>query len=38
MGLDHADHGIDAFAMLGLRRLQHLVGLAHTGRRAEEDL
>ena len=38
MGLDDADDDVDALAALGLRRLQHLVGLADARRRAEEDL
>ena len=36
--LDVADHDIDAFGLHAARRLQHRVGLADAGRRAEEDL
>ncbi len=38
MRLDDADGDIDALAPLGLRRLQHLEGLADAGRRPQEDL
>ena len=38
VGLDDADHDVDAVFPLGLRRDQHLVGLADAGRGAEEDL
>ena len=36
--LDVADDDVDAVVVLLARRLQHRVGLADTGRRAEEDL
>ena len=36
--LDHADDDVHALLQLGARRLQHLVGLADAGRRADEDL
>src|SRR5262249_4615276 len=35
--LDDADDHIEALAPLGLRRLQHLIGLADTRRGAEKD-
>ncbi len=38
MRLDDADGDVDALALLGLRGLQHLVGLADAGRGAEKDL
>ena len=38
VGLDDADHDVDAVFPLGLRRDQHLVGLADAGGGAEEDL
>ena len=38
MGLDHADDDIDAGLQLGMRALQHLVGLADAGGGADEDL
>ena len=38
MGLDHADDDVVAIALAGARLLQHLVGLADAGRRADEDL
>ena len=38
MGLDDADDDIDAGLQLGVRALQHLVGLADAGRGADEDL
>ena len=38
MGLDHADHDIDAGLPLGMRALQHLVGLADAGGGADKDL
>ena len=38
MGLDHADHDIDAGLQLGMGALQHLVGLADAGGGADEDL
>ena len=38
MGLDHADDDIDAGLPLGVRALQHLVGLADAGSGADEDL
>ena len=38
MRLDDADDDIDALAPLGLRRQQHLVGLADARRGAEENL
>jgi len=38
VGLDHADDHVDALAELGLRRLQHLIGLAHPRCRAQENL
>ncbi len=37
VGFDHADDDVDALAALGLRRLQHLEGLADAGGGAEED-
>ena len=37
MRLDHADDQVDALAPLGLRRLQHLIGLADTRCGAEEN-
>ena len=36
--LDIADDDVDAFGLLAPRRLEHRVGLADAGRRAEEDL
>ena len=38
VGLDHADHDIGAGLPLGVRALQHLVGLADAGGGADEDL
>ena len=38
VGFDNTDDDIDPLAPLGLRRLQHLVGLADAGRGAEENL
>ena len=38
VGLDHADHDIGAGLQLGMRALQHLIGLADAGRGADEDL
>ena len=38
VGLDDADHDIDAVLPLGVRALQHLVGLADAGGGADEDL
>ena len=38
MGLDHADHDVDLFMLLGPGGLQHLIGLADPGCRAEKDL
>jgi hypothetical protein len=38
MGFDDADHNVDAVAPLGLRRLQHFVGLANARGSAEKDL
>ena len=38
VGLDDADHDIDAGLQLGVRALQHLVGLADAGGGADEDL
>ena len=38
MRLDHADDDIDAVLAPGLRRKQHLVGLADAGRGAEKNL
>jgi hypothetical protein len=38
MGLDHANHNIDAGLSFGMRTLQHLVGLSDAGRGADEDL
>ncbi|MGY3342816.1 hypothetical protein ACVWYK_001585 [Bradyrhizobium sp. USDA 4470] len=38
MGLDKADHDIDAGLAPGMGALQHLVGLADTGGGADEDL
>jgi len=38
MGLDDPDDDVSAVAALRLGGLQHLVGLADAGRRAEEDL
>ncbi len=38
VGLDHADHDIDAGLQLGMRALQHLIGLADAGGGADEDL
>ena len=38
MGFDNADNDIDPLAPLRLRRKQHLVGLADTGRCAEKNL
>ncbi len=38
MGLDHADHDIDAGLPLGMRALQHFVGLADAGGGADKDL
>ena len=38
MGLDHADHDIDAIGLPGPARDQHFIGLADARRRAEEDL
>ena len=37
VGFDPPDHHIGALGPLGARRLQHRVGLAHTGRGSEED-
>ena len=37
VGLDHADHHVAAVLALGARLFQHLVGLAHARRRADED-
>ena len=38
VGLDHADHDVGAGLSLGMRALQHLVGLADAGSGADEDL
>ena len=38
VGLDDADHHVDALAPPGLRGGEHLVCLAHAGCRTEEDL
>ena len=38
VGFDHADHDIDAGLQLGVRALQHLIGLADAGGGADEDL
>ena len=38
MGLDHADHHVDARLAPGAGALQHLVGLADAGGGADEDL
>ena len=38
VGLDHADHDVGAGLQLGVRALQHLVGLADAGGGADEDL
>ncbi len=38
MGLDEADHDVDAGLALGVGALQHLVGLADAGSGADEDL
>ena len=38
VGFDHADDDIDARFQLGMRALQHLVGLADPGSGADEDL
>ena len=38
VGLDHADHDIDAGLHLGVRALQHLIGLADARGGADEDL
>ena len=38
VGLDHADDDIDAGLQLGMRALQHLIGLADAGGGADEDL
>ena len=38
VGLDHADHDIGAGLQLGMRALQHLIGLADAGGGADEDL
>ena len=38
MRLDDADDDVDALLQPGARLLQHLIGLADAGRRAEEDL
>ena len=38
VGLDHADHDIDAFALARLGGGEHLVGLADARRGAEENL
>ena len=38
VGLDDADHDVDAFLRRARVRRQHLVGLADAGRGAEEDL
>jgi hypothetical protein len=38
VGLDHADHDIGAGFELGVRALQHLIGLADAGGGADEDL
>ena len=38
MGLDHADDDIDARLPLGVRALQHLIGLADAGGGADKDL
>ena len=38
MGLDHANHDIGAGLQLGMRALQHLIGLADAGGGADEDL
>ena len=38
MGLDHADDDVDAVLPAAWALLQHLVGLADAGRRADEDL
>ena len=38
VGFDHADDDIDAGFQLGMRALQHLVGLADAGGGADEDL
>ncbi|MFK4625394.1 hypothetical protein ABIF50_008700 [Bradyrhizobium diazoefficiens] len=38
MGLDEADHDVDAGLALGMGTLQHLVGLADAGSRADENL
>jgi hypothetical protein len=38
MGFDHADDDIDARLELGMRALQHLIGLADAGGGADKDL
>ena len=38
VGLDHADDDIGAGLQLGVRALQHLIGLADAGGGADEDL
>ena len=38
VGLDHADHDIGAGLELGMRALQHLIGLADAGGGADENL
>jgi hypothetical protein len=38
VGLDHADDDIDAGLPLGVRALQHLIGLADAGGGTDEDL
>ncbi len=38
VGFDHADHDIGAGLDLGMRALQHFVGLADAGGGADEDL
>jgi hypothetical protein len=38
VGLDHADHDIDAGPQPGMRALQHLIGLADPGGGAQENL
>ena len=38
MGLDHSDYDVDFLVLLGPGGLQHLIGLADPGCRAEKDL